>query len=884
MLAFAAAACVDPALDPVYYPDNAVAPVLSKIDTAYTMVEGETMTTFTFTEANWGIPIATTYKLMVCLSGNDFQKAYSLGTLTSDKTKTGTTGITVASKDMNNVLISLGCEAGVAKAIDFRLIATMTGTEQTKYQLVSNTVSSNLTAYLSEKTYGTVWVLGSFNGWSHDKALFLYNYAEDDVKYSGCVDFGTDHAANAFKLTGAASWSNDTGNWGLASVSADVDPASTTLLNASNDNITNYTGHEFYCFGFNKNSLLFTNYLGFDKVGVIGLAGDWDNDVVMAYTSYKQRFYVDVDVAAATAFKFRVDGAWTVNWGGEKTALTQGGGDIPIDAGKFRIYLDLNNWSAPVCTVSESAYGTTEGGSVNPEPSNPENEWSVIGEVGDSNWDTDYYMTQNGDVWTSAALTFGDGKQFKLRFNNDWGDANVAGSAADDGTVIVGEAMPAKHPGNNFKIADAGIYVISYDTKAETVTVNSMANKWSVIGKVEGTSWDTDFYMNEDDGVWTSGTIAINGEFKLRYNSGWDTNLGGPTGDPYTVTVGTPFTPSAGGGNLNVPTVDAKYVVVYDANANTVTVNNALPSNTWSLIGVGGDWNNDHFMTEKSAGLWVSDPTAITANTGFKVRFNHDWGTNRGAVKGSADAALITGKAVAVVQDGDNVTVPSDGTYTVVYDANREQIYLVGWGVIGAFTDNNWASDVAYLKLTSDNVWTSDPFLTIADGQFKIRWNGGWDINRGDAGSTEPYQLTPLTAESVAQNGKNFSAPEVGWYRFVYDATAETITLQRCGWGVVGVVNGTNWDAAVDPRLAETAAGKWSTIDPVTIGGEFKIRWNNAWDVNRGSSEKDAYTCTLGTAFTVANGGANVKVPANDSKYNVAYDSTAETMTVTAAE
>ena len=882
MLAFAAAACVDPALDPVYYPENAVAPVLSKIDTAYTMVEGETMTTFTFTEANWGIPIGTTYKLMACLSGNDFQKAYSLGTLTSDKIKTGTTGITVASKDMNNVLISLGCEAGVAKAIDYRLVATMTGTEQTKYQLVSNTITSNLTAYLSEKTYSTVWVLGSFNGWSHDKALFLYNFAEDDVKYSGCVDFGTDHAKNAFKLTGAASWSNDTGNWGVATVSADVDPASTTLLNASNDNITNFTGHEFYCFGFNKNSLLLTNYLGFDKVGVIGLAGDWDNDVVMAYTSYKQRFYVDVDVAAATEFKFRVDGSWNVNWGGDKTALTQGSGNIPIDAGKYRIYLDLNNWSAPVCTISESAYGTTEGGD-KPEPTVAY--WSVIGTVGDSNWDSDFDMVQNGDVWTSTSLTFKDASEFKLRYNKDWGDANVTGTAAADGTMIDGQAMPAAHPGTgNFKLATGGVYVISYDTKAETVTATCMSGKWSVIGQVEGRSWDTDFRMTESGGVWTSDAITINGEFKIRYNGGWDQNLGSPNGDAYTVTIGTPFTPSAGGGNLLVPTKDAKYIVVYDSNAKTITVNNALPSNTWSLIGVGGDWNNDHFMTEKSKGLWVSDPTAITAAASFKVRFNHDWTVNAGATKGSSDAALIVGKPITAVQDGDNLTVPADGTYTVVYDANRGQIYLVGWGVIGGFTDNNWASDVAFLKLTGDGIWTSDPFLTIEGGQFKIRWNCDWSTNRGDVGSVEPYQLTPLTAESVAQNGKNFSAPEVGWYRFVYDAKAETITLQRCGWGVVGQVNGTNWDATVDPRMAETAAGKWYTIDPVTIQGEFKIRWNNSWDLNRGSTESSAYTCTLGTAFTVSAGGQNLKVPTNDKKYNVAYDSSAETMTVTSAE
>ena len=52
---------------------------------------------------------------------------------------------------------------------------------------------------------------------------------------------------------------------------------------------------------------------------------------------------------------------------------------------------------------------------------------------------------------------------------------------------------------------------------------------WSVIGAVNGTSWNTDFAMTEvDDGVWESDALefAAGAEYKCRRGAAWDVQVG----------------------------------------------------------------------------------------------------------------------------------------------------------------------------------------------------------------------------------------------------------------------------------------------------------------------------------------------------------------------
>ncbi|MFA7033907.1 MAG: SusE domain-containing protein, partial [Bacteroidales bacterium] len=103
LLGFIAASCEQPAFNPVYNPADAVAPVLSEIQAEYTLEDGGAFDTFTFSKAEFGIPVAVKYTVYVALAGTDFAKSKTLETVTSN-----TNGITVSANKLNTALISLG--------------------------------------------------------------------------------------------------------------------------------------------------------------------------------------------------------------------------------------------------------------------------------------------------------------------------------------------------------------------------------------------------------------------------------------------------------------------------------------------------------------------------------------------------------------------------------------------------------------------------------------------------------------------------------------------------------------------------------------------------------------------------------------------------------
>ena len=56
----------------------------------------------------------------------------------------------------------------------------------------------------------------------------------------------------------------------------------------------------------------------FGSMGLIGLGGDWDNDIVMTPSNAENNhvWYTNIEVAADTEGKFRADKAWSNDWGG----------------------------------------------------------------------------------------------------------------------------------------------------------------------------------------------------------------------------------------------------------------------------------------------------------------------------------------------------------------------------------------------------------------------------------------------------------------------------------------------------------------------------------------------------------------------------------------
>lgn len=348
-----------------YNPENAVKPVLEAIAESYVLEDGAAFETLNFSAVEYGIATAARYTAYADIN-EDFSTKQSLGNVATD-----TAGIAIDAKTLNNALISLECPHSVPVTVYFRIEAEMMGESApvgTVDVLVSNVISATVTPYNAEKVYPSVHVLGDFNGWAHSLA-FLFSYAEDETNYVGVIDFGEAPSGYGFKITGAASWDNATGNWGAGDATSTDPEAAHIVLANGGGNITNYSSYRYYNFHFVKTSLdapELNLVYGFNQVGVIGLNGDWNNDIVMTQIARNGQFYADIEVASATEFKFRLDADWSkTNWGVETQGqslndvdvLTPGGPNISVQPGNYRIYLDLNDWENPTARLSASDYG-----------------------------------------------------------------------------------------------------------------------------------------------------------------------------------------------------------------------------------------------------------------------------------------------------------------------------------------------------------------------------------------------------------------------------------------------------------------------------------------------------------------------------------------------
>ena len=198
-------------------------------------------------------------------------------------------------------------------------------------------------------------------------------------------------------------------------------------------------------------------------------------------------------------------------------------------------------------------------------------EWSVIGNICGTEWDTDFPMTEiEPDVWQSEELVLYEGEMLKVRYGQSW-DYNYGIDPYNwDGS----EPVVCSSGGQNLVIPADGTYVVTLtlgdpvfitltNQDGETVLPGTEQNggqempddlAWTVIGSIFGTSWNTDFQMIETEpGVWQSGAWALHEgeEFKVRGNCDWNYNYG-MNGEP-------------GGANCVVE-ADGTYVITLNLN------------------------------------------------------------------------------------------------------------------------------------------------------------------------------------------------------------------------------------------------------------------------------------------------------------------------------
>ena len=729
--AFLAAGCVDQrAPMAIYDPANTTAPTLSDIAAVSLSPDGEDIV-IDFGKADYGISCAVRYTLYASVT-SDFEKSEVMAATISDGKATMT------QKSLNSYILNEGGVPDQECTVYFRLHSDMSNDQNTA---ISNTeLSSNiasgvfvpydmLVSYKDTNKY--IYVIGTYCNWGFtDPTIqFLFNYTKDGNTYSGIIDFG-DKAADGFKLTGAADWNN--GNWGLNKEAAapGAEASSVNLIDDGGSGDIKCYSDRFYMFTFDKTSLTLTKEFSFNKMGLIGLNGDWNNDVVMDYNPGYNRFYADVVAEQSTAFKFRLNGGWDTNWGDNGNGLEKGGNDIPLAAGQYRIYFDVNKMEYQ---ISASMYGQPEPGLPEkaPEPVKP-TAWSLAGNFNNWNAADEAYDLSNlvGDTWVVRSVSLAEGDEFKIIAGHDWANENYGGPEANSKSTIdasnpydvykpeLGVKFELK--GTNIQIPETGEYDITLDYAAKTLVVEKHVKAFSLIGMINGDSWKLDVLMSQNGNVWTSPTVSIEGGFKIRYNYSWaDEDCYGAPEAGFVPTIGAPFVASQPGADITVAE-KGNYKVSFNSETKEVTINAVeFPDNLYMTGDEFGNWDwssSDvvslvpvHNSGDKAPGqFWTV--RYLSAGKGFKFCPAKAW-------NGQEFSGLETNEGYTIA--GGNCTVEQDGIYMIHIDLKNNILHIEPariYGIGSCF--GGWDEGMENALFTADG--RTLKCTLVADGELRM--------------------------------------------------------------------------------------------------------------------------------------------------------------------
>ena len=362
-------------------PEDVVAPVLHDLPEEITVTAenmGNTVT-FAWDAADFGVHTRISYAVEAAYADNKIAILTGItGTSAQQTYEALNSALSLPVEDGG-----LGVPAGEPTDVDFLVSATIGDTFGKYY---SEGVTVLVTVTEAERTYPMIYVIGDYCGWADDQTQKLFSFSGDEVNYAGVIGFGG-KAANGFKIKGTETGWSDDSNWGTdgSAAAPAAEAASIQLISSGGSgNITAYS-HNYYRFTFNRSTLVLTNGLSFDQIGVIGDFNSWGSDLVMNFDTAKQVFWADVEFPAEGGFKIRKDGAWDVSWGSAadyaaSTASTSGvldgGNNVKAPAGNYRLYVNLNNPDEMTWELNAADYGT--GGGDEPEQA-PEYEWSLAG-------------------------------------------------------------------------------------------------------------------------------------------------------------------------------------------------------------------------------------------------------------------------------------------------------------------------------------------------------------------------------------------------------------------------------------------------------------------------------------------------------------------------
>ena len=163
-------------------------------------------------------------------------------------------------------------------------------------------------------------------------------------------------------------------------------------------------------------------------------------------------------------------------------------------------------------------------------PSPYDGEWSLIGTIYDTMWDTDFQMRDYGDGLWYFKLAYRSGQEFKFRMNHAW-DVNFGGVESNtDGwqtMLSIGEAVALAEGGPNLMLPEDGYYEVYLNTGDQTATVYYAGELRTYDGIViwEGSAymsgWQSEDYnhMLGSEYAWVDNGLKAGDEIRIYYDA-----------------------------------------------------------------------------------------------------------------------------------------------------------------------------------------------------------------------------------------------------------------------------------------------------------------------------------------------------------------------------
>ena len=196
-------------------------------------------------------------------------------------------------------------------------------------------------------------------------------------------------------------------------------------------------------------------------------------------------------------------------------------------------------------------------------------------------------------------------------------------------------------------------------------------------------------------------------------------------------------------------------------------------------------------------------------------------------------------------------------------------------GVIGDF--NSWGADVVMNFDTKKQKFYADVEFP-ADGGFKFRLDGAWDVAYGIEGDVLTTAGGNIDVKAgnyrVYLNMNNYGAITYELSKGDYGAAApepepepEPEVPALVGWGLVGEL--TEWADGKDIMLASD--GTYLAAKGVELSGQFKFRKDGGWATNLGApGDVEPFELTANAEVALAAGGKNMTIAAG--KYDIYLD------------